>query len=458
MKRLVVTVSLCAVLTALSSPSLGATQYQMFESAQLLQSGRPAEALSLLEANYSPELTSTQELFLLGMAAKESGAYSKAETYFRAALARDPGAGRIRMELAEVMFALGKLNAARAELATVSASNPPAQVLANIGSLISMVDTKISGVPEETERGPSLSVPVQSAPKKNWSAFVTVGLSLDSNVNAGPNTDTITLYGIPFALSVDAKETPDTGWFLRTGINYAGTLEGGTEWNSGINISVADYIKTNAFDDMTLSASTGPSFRLGAKTIVSAPLTFGAQLYLQQGDWYSQSWGIAPRLKYLMKDNLQFSVASSISVKRFNGDISRDSTSWMVSPSMNFQPNDKSNVAVGISYGAEVSGQDIYSNTVAGGYIGYQYVFSKPNIQAGLTASYSDTAYEGIQAAYLDARQDASRKVSADITYMISHIAGSEVAASASYLDNSSNLEINTFARSEFSLSFTKRF
>lgn len=447
MKRILPALLACTVLSVASTPTNAAIPEQLSQAQQLLSSGQPTQALGLLEAAHDPATASTQEFFLLGISAKQSDNLRKSERYFRAALKREPSAGRIRLELAEVLYRQGKLDASRAELVTVRNMNPPEQVRQNIDGFISQVDAAKAN-PNSVAQGP----------QKNWSAYVTAGFTSDSNVNAGPDTGTVFLYGLPFTLSSGAQETRDTAFFFRTGINHQAQLDNGVVWRSSANLSFTNYFESNAYDTTSLSVSSGPSFKLSDAVGLSVPVTYNVQRYNEQGGWYSQSFGIAPRLQYAARPNLQFYLDASVSRKRYNGNGARDLTAYTFNPSLNFQPHENGNIAVGLQYGREDSELDIYSNTVRGAYIGYQRVFREQGIRASITASYTDTQFDGIQAAYTEARHDVSRKISANVSYTIPQMDSMTLQGSVSYQDNDSNLDINNYDRTQFSLSLTKRF
>jgi hypothetical protein len=447
MKNFLTTASLCAVLSAHLPPAFAATPEQMAQAQQFLSAEQPAQALGLLQAAHDPATASTQEFFLLGVAAKQAGQLSRSEGYFRSALQREPNAGRIRLELAEVLYRQGKLDDSRAELVAVRAMNPPEQVRQNIDGFIAQVDQARAN-PNAGTRGP----------QKNWSAYITAGFTSDSNVNAGPDSDTVFLYGLPFTLSSGAQETQDTAFFVRTGINHQTQLDNGIVWRSSANLSFSTYAEASAYDTTSISASTGPSFQFSDQIQLSVPITYNVQRYNEQGSWYSQSWGIAPRLQYAAQDNLQFYLDTSLSRKRFNDNGDRDLTAFTFNPSFNFQLSENGNIAVGLQYGRENSGLDIYSNIVRGAYIGYQHNFREQGLRASITASYTSTQFEGIQAAYTEAREDVSRKLSASLTYTIPEMDGLSVLGSVSYQDNESNLDINNYERTLFSLSLTQRF
>ena len=447
MKQVLTAISLCAILSTHISPVLAATPAQLAQAQQYLSAEQPQQAFAMLEAAHDPAAASTQEYFLLGISAKLSNQLDKSEQYFRSALALEPSAGRIRLELAEVLYRQGKLDDARAELVAVRATSPPEQVLQNIEGLIAQVDQARAN----PNAGPQ-------GPQENWSAYITAGFTSDSNVNAGPDSDTVFLYGLPFTLSSGAQETQDTAFFVRTGINHQTQLDNGIVWRSSANFSFSAYAEASAYDTTSISASTGPSLQLSDQVGLSVPINYNLQRYNEQGSWYSQSWGIAPRLQYAAQDNLQFYLDTSLSRKRFNDNGGRDLTAFTFNPSLNFQPSENGNIAVGLQYGHEKSGLDIYSNIVRGAYIGYQHNFREQGLRASITASYTSTQFEGIQAAHTEAREDVSRKLSASLTYTIPEMDGLSVLGSVSYQDNESNLDINNYNRVLFSLSLTKRF
>jgi tetratricopeptide (TPR) repeat protein len=447
MKYLLNTASLCAVLVLPGLPIIAATPSQLQQAQELLSAEQPAQALGLLQAAHDPSTASTQEFFLLGIAAKQAGQLAESEGYFRSALQSEPSAGRIRLELAEVLYRQGKLDDSRAELVAVRAMNPPEQVRQNIDGFIAQVDQARAN-PNAGPRGP----------QKNWSAYITAGLTSDSNVNAGPDTDTVFLYGLPFTLSSAAQETQDTAFFVRTGINHQVQLDNGILWRSSANLSFSNYFEANAYDTTSFFVSTGPSFKLSDQLGLSVPITYDVQRYNEQGSWYSQSWGIAPRLQYAARPDLQFYLDTSVARKSFNGNSDRDLTAYTFNPSVNFQPHENGNIAVGFQYGREDSGLDIYSNSVLGVYVGYQHVFREQGLRASVTASYTSTEFDGIQAAYTEAREDVSRKISASLAYTIPEMDGLSLLGSVSYQDNDSNLDINNYGRTLFSLSVTRKF
>lgn len=446
MKNLLTGSALCIALALQAFPIQASTPDQILIAKRLLNAKQPKAALELLEEEYDPAETSIQELFLMGIASKSSNDLIKAERYFRLALERDPNAGRIRLELSEVLFRQGKLDESRSELVAVRNMKPPEAVRHNIDLFIAHIDAAKSN-PQLRPRS-----------QKNWGAYIALGLTSDTNVNAGPDRDTVFLYGLPFTLSSAAQETQDTALFVRTAISHQAPLDNGILWRSSANLSSTNYFEADAFDTTSLSISHGPSFELIDQLRLYVPIGYDMQRYNEQGSWYSQIWSIAPRLEYAAQDKLQLYLDTSLSRKRFKNNGDRDLTAFTFNPSLNFQHNGNGNIAVGLQYVREDSGLDIYSNTVRGAYAGYQHNFRERGIRANITASYTSTVFDGIQAAYTEAREDISRKLSASVIYTVPKFDGLSLMGNVRYQDVDSNLDINTYQRTQFSLSLTKSF
>lgn len=433
------------------------TPSEVAKAAQFLELGKPSEALTLLEATHTAETASLQELFLMGVAAKDSQNLPKSEGYFRQAVSTDPSAGRIKLELAEVLALQGKLSEAKAELQSVQAMDPPEEVQQNVVRFIAQIDAA------EKNQGVGFA---QTEASKSWSAYVSAGLTYDSNVNASTDADNVTFFGLPFRLSDDAKETEDGAWTLRAGVNHRMILSKKVAWDTGLHGSFTDYFTADAYDNLSFQLASGPSFALLEKGSLAFPLTLSAQSYTDSSDdWYSISYGIAPRLQYALTEKLQFGLNTSLSRKVFIESRDRDSTVLSLAPSLRFKPFEEAGIfSFGVNYSREKSGQDIYSNKVKGGFLGYEHEFKAIGLTAGITASYSDSEYDGIQAAQTVARHDHAPSVSGSLSYALQpseafpFAENSVISLNATYTDNRSNLEVNDYDRTQVSLTFTKRF
>lgn len=423
-----------------------ATSSETDTAEALLSAGKPLAALRQLKARHDPATATGQEYFLLGLAAKQGGKLSEAERWLSRAVAAAPAAGRIRLELAEVLFARGNYDRSGAELSYVHAMDLPPQVRSNVASFMARVS--------EVKADPTKAPPVA----KDWSAQISTGLGYDSNANAGPSSDTIFLYGMPFTLSPNAKATSDVAWFLNAGVSYRTRITDTLAWSSHANLAFHDYFDADAFDTLTLGLSSGPDFRINERIAVSVPLGVSSQHYTDMGGWYSRSVSLGFRLRYLARENLQFYLDTSIARRNFQGNAARNLWSWSVSPSLNFQPYQAGNIAVGLQLGRENAGDSVHSNQVRGAFIGYQHMLIAQHLRLSATASYTATDFSGIQVAHGVARSDRSQQLALGLSWTPPKLGGFGMDLNVNLRRNNSNIDLNRYSRSQISWSLTRSF
>ncbi len=435
------------VLTLAGSGQLmAATPAELTEAESFLANSKPRAALRLLTRSHDPATAKTQEFFLLGVAAKQAGEYHKAEEHLLRAKASDPSAGRIRLELAEVQFALGKPDAARAELLAVQTMNPPPEVRRNIDTFVGQIDA----AKMDPSRAPR--------PPKNWSAFLTAGLTLDSNVNGGPDRAMVTLFGLPFTLSSDATETADEVLTLRAGVTHTLGVTDNLDWTSNARVDMKAASTVNAYDTMTVEVSTGPSLTITDRLSLNIPISQAMEWDLTPGRWTARTMGIEPRLRFVAGPTLQMFLDAELTRKVFRDNTARDVTEWSLSPALNYRISPSGLLAMGVQVGAATARSDIHSNTMRGGHFGYQHRFDGLGLTAGITLSATETRYKGVQPASGVARNDLLRRIDATLAYAVPDWWGTELIGTLGYQDNSSNIEMQDFDRTQLSVALTKRF
>ncbi len=446
MRSIYLGVAIATALTLNTAPVFATTAADMAQAEQFLAEKKPLEALRLLERVYDPATAGPQELFLLGVAAKQGGRLKKAEGYFQKARDLAPNAGRIRLELAEVLYLNGNYDASRSELLAVQSLNPPPTVAKNVGNFLTQVDA--------AKVDPSI------APKapKNWSGYVSFGVMSDSNINSGPTTNTVQIFGLPFTLSQDAKATKDDAVFLRTGINHSLKLSDTLSWQSSFGLSFQDHLVTNGYDTSSLNLSTGFTKAISKRFALSLPLDYSIQFDNSKADWTSKTFGTGASIQYSLNENRQMALNTSISKKDVNGSSDRSSISITVNPSLNLQVSPNSSWAIGLRYAREVAGSDVYSNSARGIYIGYQHAFESVGMKLNLTASQTETDFDGIQAAYGVARRDVLQQLNIGLSYGVPSWKGVELSGALNIQGNQSTIGMNQYDRSQVTVSLTKKF
>ncbi|WP_170232828.1 surface lipoprotein assembly modifier [Desulfuromonas acetexigens] len=399
----------------------------------LLEAGMPTDALDLLQAGLDPSSTNVQEWFLLAMAAKSSNRPRESSTYLKKVIELDPEqAGRAKLELAQLAYTLGDAETAKNYLTEVKSAKPPTKVGENIDQFLEMIERQ--GVP------------------KQWRVNGSVGWMYDSNANAGPAIDSVLLFGLPFDLSSDAKEQSDNALLLQLGVDHNQGISDDLGWQTGFSLSRTDYNDIDNLDSLVLSGSTGPSWRITDTLVASLPLVANWVKIGHEETYYSYSYGVAPQLRYALSKKLSFNLGTTFSKKKYNNNSKRNSENYSLSPSFVYQFSPASFARVGLVGGKEDSGLAYCENELWGGNALYGYTFGD-RLQATLNFGYTDTEYEGREAAYRVPRHDKTIRYGVDLAYHIKML-NSDLLLSVNRTVNDSNLVMYEYDRDQVAISW----
>lgn len=425
---------LTLLVTSLLMQTLYANESGEKEAQNALVNQQPQQAYGLLSKEYAAGTLSNQGLFLLGMAAKESGNLTESEKYFTELLTKEPNALRVKLELAEVYYVGGQNDKAKAMLTEVKASNPPPKVGENIDRFLAVME---------------------GGGQKNWSAYAGIGMMYDTNANMGPNIDSVLMYNLPFTLSSSAKNTSDWATILKAGGDYIHRLDDRWAMQGSIGISGIDYRTVDNFDSLNLTLSAGPSYHEGLWT-VSIPYVLNRVTIGHDQSYYSLSHGIAPQVSYELTQRVLLQASLAYQKKHFHNNDDRDGHSVTFSPMGRYLIDNSSYVTLGGYIGRETSGIDTWANTSHGINAGYFNALSR-EWSLYVSPSYSKTDYDGIEAAYGTGRLDKHFEVTANVNYQIAPW-GTNVTLSYTYTKNSSTIDMYDYNRQQTMLTLTKNF
>ena len=237
---------LCAagiLLTIAGVPATAQTpaqkQISLDEAAGLLvRSGHYDDAKRVLEFRVKQAPDDNEAWFLLGMIAVAQKDYDAAIDDFRRILVSEPDADRARLELARAFFLNGDYSNAERQFRFARAGNLPDTVKVNIDRYLSAI-----------------------ARLRRWQYDFSIALAPDTNVNGATSVHQVTIYGLPFELSSDARGTSGVGLTLDVGGEWSPFLAEGLKARVGGGLHRNEY-SGGKFDDMTTSAYAGPEFLL----------------------------------------------------------------------------------------------------------------------------------------------------------------------------------------------------
>jgi len=225
---------------------------QVFVLAEAYQrDSRTGDAEALLEAltrDRDPEIRA-EARFRLGRARMAHQDFEGAAEAFAALLEEKPDAQPARLALAQALAAGGKPGAAARQLRRARAG----------------------GLPEDVQRlvdrfGDLLR---RSRP---YGINVELGLAPDSNINQATSSRTLDIGGFPLALDESGRATSGVGLTASADAFATVPLGSGLSWVNRI-IGIGSFYRQERFNDLILSASSGPEFNLG-KAVVRPAATY----------------------------------------------------------------------------------------------------------------------------------------------------------------------------------------
>ncbi len=378
-----------------------------------------------------------QTHFLSGYMAIERGDTETAIRHFRAALAIDPKATRIRLELARALMLEGKRGAAdyNFRLAGQDRDLPP-EIQATI----------------RTSRG-------LLRDGREWHLSTNFGFAPDSNITNGTSAQTIDLvYGnqtIPLTLDANARK--------RSGIGQTGSLSAGWRGRLGENLSLlvdldgngTNYAGTEA-DDFTGQLAIGPELKLSDRVQLSAQ-AIGSQR------WFG---GARASTQFGTRLSLQADIGSSARVgltfdgRHTSSQINADYSGWSTGLYASYERvMMRSFVASATVFGRVDSlNSKAYSSRELGINLGLGGEL-KHGINAGLSGGISRALYDAPLLAFsAESRKDWRLNARAYIGIRSIRVLGFSPSVTYSWSNNDASLPLYKSERSRFAFELARYF
>lgn len=207
---------------------------------RLMKEGRLDEAMALVSRLPDNGVLAFDKRFITARIARLHGDYATAEKIYRQMLTADPNLHRVRLELAQSLFERGNFEAADYNFRLVLAAHISGEVRARI-----------------------LSYLAQIRRDKWWTGTFQFAIVPDTNINHGPSTSEVTIFGLPFQLSRDTTK--------KSGIGIEAGVSGDVRPRIGPNLRLAlggqlfarEYLSGGDFDDRSATLRVGPIYAHG---------------------------------------------------------------------------------------------------------------------------------------------------------------------------------------------------
>lgn len=426
----------------LSSTALAVEDDLVMQADRLLKGGKAQKAYTLLLPHQSERAGDPDYDYRLGMAALDSGKPNEAIFALERVLAVKPDHLQARAEIARAYLAVGETATSKQEFETVKAQNPPTEVNATIQKFLDAIEKATAG--ERT----------------TMKGYLEAAVGTDSNINSatGSNQIAIPAFGGAIAtLSANGVKLYDNfasaagGFNVRHPFSPVWAVFGGANFNQRTNLSKA------LFDTQSLDGNLGVSLTKGDDS-------YSAALQLSNFDVgnnrYRDASGLTAQWMRSLNNSSQVSAYLQYTELRYPGQNVRDAD----------------RTVLGVAYARALGG--FYTPVVyAGVYAGQEkerqsnvpYLGHNPyGVRAGGemkinpktrlfgSASLESRNYGGQEPLFLVGRKDAQTDLRVGLGYIPAP--SWMVTPQLSYTRNSSNIVINDYDRTAFSISLRRDF
>jgi hypothetical protein len=396
----------------------------------LIANGRPDEARERLLILEKARPDHSQILFLIALLDMAARDHHEAIRRLHRILVNEPEAVRVRLELGRAYFESGDYGNAERQFRFARAGNLPPSVVLNIDRYLHVI------------RG-----------KKTLNFGLTISVAPDSNLNAGPATDTITLYGIPFQLSQDAKASSGVGLTLAANAEWAPRLSSRMKLRVGAQAYRAQYRQSN-FNDMTVTSYVGPRLNL-RRWEFNLLGNVGRRWY--GGKTYTNIAGVGADATYFI--NTRMGLGAGFNFNHFEYPRNPDQTGngRNLAFSLFYTPTPSSIVRASMAIGRQEARIASYANHSFQIGLNYTREF-KGGITLGLAPTYSRIGYDAPLAAFDIRRIDRQYTGQATLLYRRLDLGGFTPRIVYTYTRNDSSIPLYSFSRSRWEIGFTTAF
>lgn len=424
------------------NPTLARREKLLMAANVFIKNGFPDKAYALLHPFQSEFAGDPEFDYLLGIAALDSGKPNEAIFALERTLAVNPSHLQARAEIARAYLAAGELAEAKQEFETVQQQNPPQEVIANIQKYLNIIESARSGQ------------------RTSIRGYVEVTLGNDSNVNTATSNNQIAIPlfgGALMNLSASGIATKDTFGTLATGFNMRHALSPSWAVLGGANISKHNYSTQVDFNTTNGDANIGLSLNNGNDNYIAV---LQAQSFVLANVAYRDAKGLSTQWQRNLNSGAQLSSYLQYSSLSYPDYKYRNADRYVLGGAYGTPLGADSATVIyfGLYGGAEqplATGYTYLANNFYGGRMGGEM---KLNSQFSLIASASmeSRSYEGADTLFLVKRNDTQADLKLGMNYMPAQ--QWTISPSISYTSNSSNIIINQYDRTVFSVSARRDF
>ena len=371
-----------------------------------------------------------QVQFLLGLLDMHDQAYVSAISRFRRILVSQPNMVRVRLELGRAYFLGHHYADAERQFLYARAGKLPVAVRVNI-------DRYLGQIREQKSFGWGFSL----------------AMAPDSNLNAGPAIDAVTLYGLPFQLSRDAKANSGVGLVLDANAEWAPRLTRRLKWRIGGQLHRTQYGATT-FDDMSVSGYSGPHLTL-RRWDINLLGNIARRWYGEAG--YSLNYGPSLDATYYLSARLGVGGNGSLSQTDYDQNPGQSGMAKTLGLYAFYTPTTSSYVRGAVTFGHQGARDGAFAFNSWQYGINYVREFSG-GITLGVAPAFTQMDYDAPLLAFGKIRHD--RQLTGQISLLDRRLSyhGMTPRISYTYTRADSDIALYSFNRHHFEIGITKTF
>ena len=407
----------------------------------LLDQSQAQKAFDLLEPQEAARAGDPDFDTVLGIAANETGQYTRAVFALERVLAVQPGNSRARAELGRALFSVGDTKASRQVLLETKQDNIPAEAAATIDQFLQAIDR------------------TEEAARSSVKPFLEASIGYDTNINSGPGNPNVAVPafgGLIFTLNSAGVETKDAfvslggGLSARYVVDPRWSLIGNVYGNARANAKYSD------FNTGQVDLNFGASYRYD-KHEFSGVVQAGT--YTVAGSRARDQQGLVGEWTYRIDGFRQLSTYIQWGDLSYPGQSLRDATRTVVGTSYAHAFRDSNIVVFGGAYvGTEkvrASGVPQLGHDLVGVRTGIQKTLSDTLALFGSLA-YEDRKYGGADPLFLVTRHDQQWNLNLGLNWVPAKLW--RVTPQLALTSVKSNVVISDYNRSLFSVTVRRDF
>lgn len=410
------------------------------ESLQLVEQGKAQQAFDQLAAVETQRAGDPDFDTVLGIAANETGQFTRAVFALERALTVQPGNSRARAELGRALFSLGDNQAARQVLQETKRDGIPPEAARKIDEFLQAIDRN------------------EEAARSSIRGYVEAGVGVDSNINSGPSNANVAvpaLGGLVLTLGPSGVELKDSFYSLGAGISGRFVIDPRLSVIASASGNYRFNNDYNDFDTHQLDVSAGASYKVDKDEFTAA---VQAGTFAVDNRGVRDQRGLVAEWTHRPDAASQWSTYLQASTLRYPGQNLRDANRYVLGTSYATAFRGGLLAFGGVYAGTEnerAAGVPHLGHRVAGLRAGLQQSVNA-DVDVFGNVGYEERRYGGADPLFLVTRRDRQTSLNLGLTWV--PVVNWRITPQLSLLKTHSNIAISDFSKHVLSVTVRRDF